>query len=147
MARHLARYGGDPEKSLAAIAGAGCAADLRPDLEKVAGARRDPAVPLPAAATVPGQTATADAEETVASPASTADDDRFRILRLHDQGGLGEVYVVLDGELNREVALKRIREEHADNPQGRARFVVEAEITGNLEHPGVVPVYSLGYGD
>jgi hypothetical protein len=32
----------------------------------------------------------------------------------------------------------------ADDPYSRARFVLEAEITGNLEHPGIVPVYGLG---
>ena len=52
--------------------------------------------------------------------------------------------VALDRELNREVALKEIRPEHADNRESRARFIVEAEVTGRLEHPGVVPVYGLG---
>ncbi len=52
--------------------------------------------------------------------------------------------MALDRELNREVALKEIRPEHADNRESRARFIVEAEITGRLEHPGVVPVYGLG---
>src|SRR6202011_5040878 len=33
---------------------------------------------------------------------------------------------------------------HADQPESRARFVLEAEITGRLEHPGIVPVYGLG---
>src|SRR4029453_9126932 len=47
-------------------------------------------------------------------------------------------------ELNREVALKEIQDRHADRPDFRARFVREAEITGHLEHPGVVPVYGLG---
>ena len=46
-----------------------------------------------------------------------------------------------------EVALKQILEKHADDPMSRQRFVAEAEITGGLEHPGVVPVYGLGtYG-
>jgi serine/threonine-protein kinase len=70
--------------------------------------------------------------------------ERFRILRPHARGGLGAVVVALDGELNREVALKRIQERYADQPESRARFVREAEITGGLEHPGIVPVYSLG---
>ena len=52
--------------------------------------------------------------------------------------------MALDGELHREVALKQILEKHADDPVGRQRFVAEAEITGGLEHPGVVPVYGLG---
>ena len=51
-------------------------------------------------------------------------------------------------ELNREVALKQILDHHADDPTSRQRFLLEAEITGGLEHPGIVPVYGLGtYGD
>ena len=58
------------------------------------------------------------------------------------------MFVALDAELNREVALKQILEQHADDPISRQRFVIEAEITGGLEHPGIVPVYGLGtYGD
>ncbi|HUY35180.1 MAG TPA: serine/threonine-protein kinase [Pirellulales bacterium] len=68
---------------------------------------------------------------------------RYRILRPHAKGGLGEVFVAHDGELKREVALKQIQP-HADAADNRARFVLEAEITGGLEHPGVVPVYGLG---
>ena len=76
--------------------------------------------------------------------ASTADGQRFRVLRPHAQGGLGAVFVALDGELNREVALKQILDSHADDPACRHRFLVEAEVTGGLEHPGIVPVYGLG---
>ena len=80
----------------------------------------------------------------ITTPGADGTDGRFRLLRLHDRGGLGEVFVALDRELNREVALKRMQEQHADDPQLRARFVVEAEVTGGLEHPGIVPVYGLG---
>jgi serine/threonine-protein kinase len=69
---------------------------------------------------------------------------RFRRLRAHAKGGLGEVFVALDEELRREVALKEIQARYADHPEARARFLREAEITGRLEHPGVVPVYGLG---
>ena len=69
---------------------------------------------------------------------------RFRVVREHARGGLGSVLIAFDEELRREVALKEIQERHADNPDSRSRFLVEAEITGGLEHPGVVPVYSLG---
>jgi len=73
---------------------------------------------------------------------------RFRILRPHARGGLGEVFVAQDEEVPREVALKQIQSRHADNAQSRARFLLEAEITGGLEHPGIVPVYGLGaYND
>ena len=69
---------------------------------------------------------------------------RFRRLKLHARGGLGEVYIAEDGELNRRVALKEIQDHHADHTDSRSRFMVEAEITGGLEHPGIFPVYSLG---
>jgi tetratricopeptide (TPR) repeat protein/tRNA A-37 threonylcarbamoyl transferase component Bud32 len=72
---------------------------------------------------------------------------RFHILRIHARGGLGEVFVAHDTELNREVALKGIRDKHADEAHSRARFLLEAEITGGLEHPGIVPVYGLGRYD
>ena len=75
---------------------------------------------------------------------STSQGQRFRILRPHAEGGLGEVYVARDEELNREVALKQIRQLYADDPDSRSRFTVEAEITGRLEHPNIVPVYGLG---
>lgn len=69
---------------------------------------------------------------------------RFRVLRPHARGGLGEVFVAQDLELQREVALKEIQSQFADRPESRSRFVLEAEITGGLEHPGIVPVYGLG---
>jgi serine/threonine protein kinase len=73
---------------------------------------------------------------------------RYRILRPHARGGLGEVFVALDQELHREVALKEIQEERAHDSVSRGRFLLEAEITGGLEHPGIVPVYGLGqYSD
>src|SRR4029434_10195956 len=51
-------------------------------------------------------------------------------------------------EWHREVELKQALDAHADDPDSRQRFVLEAEVTGGLEHPGIVPVYGLGtYGD
>ncbi len=79
---------------------------------------------------------------------SGTDGPRFRILRHHASGGLGKVYVAFDRELNREVALKEIHAHFAHLADCRARFFLEAEVTGRLEHPGIVPVYGLGrYAD
>ncbi len=69
---------------------------------------------------------------------------RFLVVKAHARGGIGAVFVAKDKELNRRVALKEIQDKYADDPSSRARFVVEAEVTGNLEHPGIVPVYGLG---
>jgi len=80
--------------------------------------------------------------------AEAAGSPRFQNKRPHARGGLGEVYLAHDTELNREVALKEIRAQYARDLYCRSRFLVEAEITGRLEHPGVVPVYGLGrYAD
>lgn len=73
---------------------------------------------------------------------------RFSVIRPHAKGGLGEVFIAFDHELNRQVALKEIQGKHSFDEASRARFLQEAEITGGLEHPGIVPVYGLGtYGD
>ena len=69
---------------------------------------------------------------------------RFTVLRMHQQGGLGRLMIARDAELNREIALKEILPALADSEDNRRRFIREAEITGALEHPGIVPVYSLG---
>jgi tetratricopeptide (TPR) repeat protein/tRNA A-37 threonylcarbamoyl transferase component Bud32 len=71
--------------------------------------------------------------------------DRYRILRWHARGGIGEVYVARDEEIHRDVALKEIQDGLADRAEIRSRFLLEAEVTGRLEHPGIVPVYSLGH--
>ena len=71
---------------------------------------------------------------------------RFRVTASHAQGGLGEVFKAEDQELHREVALKQLKHRFAGNPELRNRFLMEAELTGSLEHPGIVPVYGLGVG-
>ena len=103
----------------------------------------------PSQATIaqPFNVAQADDESSMSTPSPAGSNTRaahFRVLRLHAKGGLGQVSVALDLELNREVALKEIQKRYADKKDSRARFILEAEITGGLEHPGIVPVYALG---
>jgi serine/threonine protein kinase len=69
---------------------------------------------------------------------------RFTIVNSHAKGGLGEVFLARDNELDREVAIKEIQTKFASNQEARVRFEFEACITGGLEHPGVVPVYAYG---
>ena len=92
-----------------------------------------------------GSNGDADRTASYAVGDTTGTGQRFRILRRHAEGGLGAVFVARDEELHREVALKQILDRHADDLPSRARFLVEAEITGKLEHPGVIPVYGLGH--
>lgn len=142
--RHLKQHGDDPERSLQAAPQFGALqATLRAlgdDQLNATLARTLAPAPPAAAASVD------DANQTLAPPhMDQPAGSRYRILRLHAKGGLGQVSVADDGELHREVALKEIQERHADDPESRSRFVQEAEVTGGLEHPGIVPVYGLGH--
>jgi tetratricopeptide (TPR) repeat protein/tRNA A-37 threonylcarbamoyl transferase component Bud32 len=70
--------------------------------------------------------------------------ERYSLSRLHATGGIGRVWLARDASLCRDVALKELRPERAGQPTVSARFVREAQVTGQLEHPGIVPVYELG---
>src|SRR6478672_9122460 len=76
--------------------------------------------------------------------APSAGSRRYRAVRLHARGSLGQVHVAVDGELNREVALKELQDHCADDRDSRLRFLREAEITAALEHPCIVPIYGRG---
>jgi serine/threonine-protein kinase len=62
---------------------------------------------------------------------------------LHATGGIGRVWLAHDIDLGRDVALKELRPERAEDSTLGARFLQEALITGQLEHPGIIPVYEL----
>jgi PAS domain S-box-containing protein len=68
---------------------------------------------------------------------------RYAFTSIHATGGIGRVWRARDRQLDREVALKELRPEQAGNSKTAARFVREARLTGQLEHPGIVPVYEL----
>ncbi|WP_345686762.1 serine/threonine-protein kinase [Novipirellula caenicola] len=87
-----------------------------------------------------------DPFQTQPSQTQTETRGRYQFRRALAVGGLGVVSIYFDTELNREVALKEIREQCADDPRHRDSFCAEAEVTGLLEHPGVVPIYSMGTG-
>ena len=69
--------------------------------------------------------------------------ERYSLSRLHARGGIGRVWLAQDVDLGREVALKELLPDQANSPQACARFLAEAKITGQLEHPSIVPVYEL----
>jgi serine/threonine-protein kinase len=69
--------------------------------------------------------------------------ERYTLTHLHATGGIGQVWLARDLDLGREVALKELKPERATNPGIWARFLQEAQITGQLEHPGIVPIYEL----
>jgi len=75
---------------------------------------------------------------------------RYHVQGRLGAGGMGDVLLATDPELDREVALKVVRADEAEGPAAReriARFVQEARITGRLAHPGIVPVHELGHAE
>ena len=81
--------------------------------------------------------------EDAAAPAKPA--DRYEITRQYSEGALGRIWLAADQDLQREVVLKELHPSRAREPATRKRFLNEARITGQLEHPNIVPVYELGY--
>ncbi|MGC4003771.1 MAG: serine/threonine protein kinase [Pirellulales bacterium] len=69
----------------------------------------------------------------------------FDGLRFHAQGGLGMVFEGTDFRLHRRVVLKFMHKHMAEVAWARERFLLEAEITGRLDHPGIVPVHGVGF--
>ncbi len=142
VAAHVARHGGDPRCGLAAALAPKAVADI---FREVANADIHAAMShVPAGdTTLPDPSATRTSEGNGSAMVGA----RFFLLRPLARGAIGQVTVALDRELNREVALKEIQPRLADDPASRARFLLEAEVTGRLEHPGVIPIYSMGHDD
>jgi PAS domain S-box-containing protein len=82
------------------------------------------------------------------SPAAKAPlDARYALVNLHGTGGIGRVWRAWDHHLDREVAIKELLPDKAGLGKVAARFLREARLTAQLEHPGIVPVYELGSRD
>src|SRR5687767_12250364 len=69
---------------------------------------------------------------------------RYRVRGQIGQGGMGEVCLTRDVRIGRDVAAKFLHDSHAARPDLRARFIREACLQGQLEHPSIVPVHDLG---
>ncbi len=69
--------------------------------------------------------------------------ERYVLRGLRAIGGVGEIWLARDLELDRDVALKVLRPDRAADRALEARFLREARITARLQHPGIVPVYDL----
>jgi len=160
LRRHVAKHGGAADRSLAAFPAPGALADglrralsLDQDMEASLAsfsACGQTDLPNQSSLTIGIGSSRLDedaAEGSFSLGQSSSEGGRFRLIRRHARGGIGMVFVALDSELHREVALKQMLPQHADDLSSRARFLLEAEVTGRLEHPGIVPVYGLGTND
>ena len=132
VARHLRKHSGNPRATLGAVAQPASLRAIRrvddPGVRKSLLGISPVDDPGPQETLLP----------TDPGPAS-----RHTLLRVLAQGGLGRVWVARDTGLNREVALKEILPEHAGRPEIWRRFYKEAQVTGQLQHPNIVPIYEL----
>ena len=162
VTRHLKKHGGSTEKSLAAIP---AGPSTRRSLQRIA----DPEIH--ASLAVLGPETDGDgvlariAERTGAltcvilaptdpgpEPPVVGDGDglingsagRYQVLGEIARGGMGAVLRGRDPDLGRDLALKVLLDQHRGRSDLIDRFVEEAQICGQLQHPGVVPVYELG---
>jgi serine/threonine-protein kinase len=95
--------------------------------------RDEPDSPLPIVEPVPG-----------GDKAAGVGHGRYHVLGEIARGGMGIVLKGHDPDIGRDVAVKVLQPEHADNPAMIRRFVEEAQVGGQLQHPGILPVYELG---
>jgi serine/threonine protein kinase len=150
---HIAQHGGDAQQSLQGLSSAGITPealqsisdpDVQAGLVHIPGAAdREAGTPSQAASAADFD---AEGRRTLVEPQRSDQPElRFQILRPHAEGGLGRVSIAVDREFNREVAFKEIKSQHRSSKDAQQRFLLEAEVTGGLEHPGIVPVYGLGH--
>jgi serine/threonine-protein kinase len=71
----------------------------------------------------------------------------FEVLRKIGSGGMGQVYLARQLSLKRQVALKLLRKDLANNPTAMQRFEAEAQAIATLNHPNIVQVFGAGESD
>jgi eukaryotic-like serine/threonine-protein kinase len=138
VAQELEAHGGDPQATLAATL------DGR-SLEAI----REVAISggsLEAKLSLPSQANGGHVVLERLSAGETEIRDRYTLTHLHAKGGMGRVWLARDSSLGRQIALKELRPDQTGNSIVCSRFLYEAKITAQLEHPGIIPVYELGEG-
>src|SRR6516162_5786103 len=134
--RKLHKHGGDARASLAAA--------VTPEVRSLLASVTDAAIQQ-SLANLPANHDRAMPLSTVAYQPTGR--ERYTLTRLHAVGGIGQVWLAHDQDVGRDVALKELRPARSGQPSVSARFLEEAQITGQLEHPGIVPVYELVRGE
>ena len=129
LARRLKKEGGDPRQSLASVP-----VEVKVALASIG----DQAIRESLQGTDDGRVRATTISMDALPPLRRKE---LTLKGLHSTGGIGQVWIAYDEVLGREVALKELKADKARSPQNLERFFREAQLTGQLEHPGIVPVY------
>jgi len=81
------------------------------------------------------------------STASPDDAPDYELLNVIGEGGMGVVYAAKQSAIARTVAVKMLKRSDAESDDQREKFISEAVVTGELDHPNIVPIYDLGSND
>ena len=98
---------------------------------------------LPVEPAPPPPARTQPQDTTGLPPAAVNERDRYIERSVLGEGGMGRIHLCHDSRIGRDVAMKVLRQRYSRHPDTVARFVREARIQGQLEHPSIVPVYDL----
>ncbi len=72
------------------------------------------------------------------------DEPEYELIKILGEGGMGVVYDARQTSIDRNVAVKMLKPATAGNEKQRAKFLAEAVVTGDLDHPNIVPIYDVG---
>lgn len=72
------------------------------------------------------------------------DNAEYELIEILGQGGMGVVYTARQTSIDRQVAVKMLKGKTAKNKDQRHKFLAEAVVTGELDHPNIVPIYDVG---
>ena len=127
-------------------------------LNNVAGGETDPDVTIKQKETISGVTESRSSlvvkSRQVRSPGereipitSAADAPDYELLDVIGEGGMGVVYAARQSAIARTVAVKMLKGTDEHTLEQREKFISEAVVTGELDHPNIVPIYDLGSND
>ncbi len=124
-------------------------------LDNVAGAETDPEMTIKQKETVSSVVHTNSSlvvksrqvrppEEAAVPVTSVSDAPDYELLELIGEGGMGVVYAARQSAIARTVAVKMLKGDEDHTAEQREKFISEAVVTGELDHPNIVPIYDLG---
>lgn len=135
----------DERKTMADAWGASLdAANVRPEMT-IKSAELQPSVPKHTLVITEKKLSTTNIRDyKKGHPFPEPKEPEYELLKKLGEGGMGLVFMARQRSIDREVALKMLKPKTAKDPEQRAKFLTEAVVTGDLDHPNIVPIYDVG---